>query len=124
MKADGKLATYLHFLKQTLTRGAPAVDLSVAIGSSADSSVAEEMLVRSDIFSAVQMEKHARYLAQTHRVAKQQAPDHLRARLDANEKVLLGVRALLTRSIAEKRQVTPAGEWLLDNFYLIAVVSG
>ncbi len=41
------------------------------------------------------------------------------ARLADNEKVLLEVRNLLTQSVKESYLITPAGEWLLDNFYLI-----
>ena len=47
------------------------------------------------------------------------ASDQLLARLNENEDVLLGVRDLLTEAVAADRRVTPAGEWLLDNFYLI-----
>ena len=42
------------------------------------------------------------------------------ARLAENESVLIGVRKLLTEALASaNRRITPAGEWLLDNFYLI-----
>ena len=33
--------------------------------------------------------------------------------------ILLGVRNLLTEAVKADRRITPAGEWLLDNFYLI-----
>ena len=33
--------------------------------------------------------------------------------------VLLGVRVLLTEAVKANRRIAPAGEWLLDNFYLI-----
>ena len=33
--------------------------------------------------------------------------------------VLIGVRNLLTEAVKANRRITPAGEWLLDNFYLI-----
>ena len=36
-----------------------------------------------------------------------------------NEGVLLEVRDLLTEAVKGNRRITPAGEWLLDNFYLI-----
>ena len=48
-----------------------------------------------------------------------QAPDQLLARLAENEGVLIGVRNLLTEAVKANRRITPAGEWLLDNFYLI-----
>jgi cellobiose phosphorylase len=39
--------------------------------------------------------------------------------LAENEGVLLGVRNLLTEAVKTDRRITPAGEWLLDNFYFI-----
>jgi cyclic beta-1,2-glucan synthetase len=36
-----------------------------------------------------------------------------------NEGVLIGARNLLTEAVKANRRITPAGEWLLDNFYLI-----
>ncbi len=43
----------------------------------------------------------------------------LLARLAENERVLIEVRNLLEDAVRAKRRITPAGEWLLDNFYLI-----
>ena len=40
-------------------------------------------------------------------------------RLAANEVILRGVFDQLTEAVAADRRVTPASEWLLDNFYLI-----
>ncbi len=40
-------------------------------------------------------------------------------RLAENEEILLEVHNLLTASAKENKRITPAGEWLLDNFYLI-----
>src|SRR6185369_16860705 len=40
-------------------------------------------------------------------------------RLADNENNLVGVCQLLTSAVADNRRITPAGEWLLDNFYLI-----
>ena len=64
------------------------------------------------------MEHHGRHLAAGHELARAPRRDRLLPRLAENEKTLIGVCTLLAQS-AEKRRVTPAGEWLLDNFYLI-----
>ena len=80
----------------------------------------EEAPLRSELFSADQMELHGKALAATHALSSEYAPDQLLARLAANESVLLKVRALLTAAVSAKRRITPAGEWLLDNFYLIS----
>ncbi|MGB8545981.1 MAG: cyclic beta 1-2 glucan synthetase, partial [Azonexus sp.] len=45
--------------------------------------------------------------------------DRLLDRLAANENTLIVVCRRLTSVSTEKRRITPAGEWLLDNFYLI-----
>ncbi|MEN6631297.1 MAG: glucoamylase family protein [Candidatus Polarisedimenticolia bacterium] len=65
------------------------------------------------------MERHGKALAGAHKLAPGRAPDQLVARLAANENVLLEVRNLLTGAVAKNRSITPAGEWLLDNFYLV-----
>ena len=65
------------------------------------------------------MEQHGKTLAGTHRLSVQRAPDQLLARLAENEDVLLQACKLLTAAVKANRPTTPAGEWLLDNFYLI-----
>ena len=79
----------------------------------------DEQPLRSELLSAEQMEQHGKMLAGLHRLASGRAPDHLLSRLAANEGVLLGVCNLLTTAVAANERITPAGEWLLDNFHLI-----
>jgi len=79
----------------------------------------EEAPLRSELFSADQMAQHGKALAVSHTLASGRAPDLLLARLAANESALVGVCDLLTTAVMEKRRITPAGEWLLDNYYLI-----
>jgi hypothetical protein len=74
---------------------------------------------RADLFSADQMEQHGKTLAGSHRLSLQRAPDQLLARLTENEDVLLGACNLLTAAVKANRRISPAGDWLLDNFYLI-----
>ena len=80
---------------------------------------AEDAPLRSDLFSASQMEQHGRTLAALHALGEDHAPERLLARLAANEAVLLEVRHLVAEAVKASRRITPAGEWLLDNFYLI-----
>ena len=75
--------------------------------------------LRSELFSADQMEQHGKTLAGLHQFSSGQAPDQLLSRLAENEGVLIGVRDLLAEAAKANRRITPAGEWLLDNFYLI-----
>ena len=65
------------------------------------------------------MERFGKTLAGRHKLSTKPAKDHLLKRLADNEIILHEVRKLLTDSIKRKYQVTPAGEWLIDNFYLI-----
>jgi cellobiose phosphorylase len=71
------------------------------------------------LFSTDHMQQHGKWLAGSHTLNLEVAPDRLLARLEENHDVLLGVRDLLTAAVTTKRRITPAGEWLLDNFYLI-----
>jgi hypothetical protein len=79
----------------------------------------EEPPLRAELFSREQMVQHGRVLAASHTLSATRAPDRLLARLAENETVLAAVRALLTEAVNDARRITPAGEWLLDNFYLI-----
>ncbi|MGH9569209.1 MAG: cyclic beta 1-2 glucan synthetase, partial [Candidatus Angelobacter sp.] len=80
---------------------------------------AGEAPLRSELFSREQMKQHGKLLAASHSVARGQARDQLLSRLADNEKVLDETCELLTTSIKANRRIAPAGEWLLDNFYLI-----
>ena len=75
--------------------------------------------LRAELFSADQMEQHGRNLAGMHRLSLRRAPVSLLARLAENEGVLLHACRLLTAAIKANLRISPAGEWLLDNFHLI-----
>ena len=75
--------------------------------------------LRAQLFSAEQMELHGQALARLHTVRVRKTPDRLLARLDKNENVLDDARLHLTQMVAQGVRITPAGEWLLDNYYLI-----
>jgi cyclic beta-1,2-glucan synthetase len=75
--------------------------------------------LRSELFSSDQMQQHGKTLAGLHKLSTGYAPDRLLARLAENESLLTGTRGLLMKAITTDRRITPAGDWLLDNFYLI-----
>jgi cyclic beta-1,2-glucan synthetase len=75
--------------------------------------------LRAGLFSAEQMEDHGRALAMAHVLSSRRSRDRLLARLNDNVLVLNDTCDLLTVAAKEKLQIAPAGEWLLDNFYLI-----
>lgn len=81
--------------------------------------IGEEAPLRAELFSASQMVQHGKALADSHTLSPRHHPERLLTRLVENESVLLEVRDLLTEAVKTNRRITPAEEWLLDNFYLI-----
>ncbi len=79
----------------------------------------EKAPLRSELFTLEQLEQYAITLAKSHTAIREEASEHLLKRLAANEDVLLDVHGMLTESVKQNNRVVPAGEWLLDNFYLI-----
>ena len=79
----------------------------------------EKSPLRSELFSSVQMQQHAVKLARSHKLTEGEPSEQLLKRLAENESVLIEVHGLLTETVRIKKRVAPAGEWLLDNFYLI-----
>ncbi len=75
--------------------------------------------LRAELYNTQQLARHGRSLAKTHKIKSGRARDFLIKRLTDNEKILLEVRNLVAEAIKEKTLITPGGEWLLDNFYLI-----
>nr|WP_328983933.1 hypothetical protein [Thiorhodovibrio winogradskyi] len=88
-------------------------------GLPADSAIGKEPPLRGELFSAAQMEHHGKVLAARHRLMPGHPPDRLLGRLSENGKILVDACRLLMVAVTENRRIAPAGEWLLDNFYLI-----
>ncbi len=79
---------------------------------------AGEPPLRAELFSVEQLARHARALATDHRIVTRRRSNTLLSRLDRNEQILRAFnRASLV--VEPNRNITPAAEWLLDNFYLI-----
>ncbi len=76
--------------------------------------------VREELFSAERLEDHARSLAAAQKVTPKpvKAPP-LAARLAQNGAVLLAAYKTLLQGTDEGRAITPAAEWLIDNYHLI-----
>ncbi|MDP2834608.1 MAG: glucoamylase family protein, partial [Pseudomonadota bacterium] len=79
----------------------------------------EEAPLRAKLFSSDQMAQHGVRLASAHRLAPGRVSEQLLSRLDANEGVLIETCERLKAVVAAKHRITPAGEWLLDNLYLV-----
>ncbi|MBA2623913.1 MAG: cyclic beta 1-2 glucan synthetase, partial [Chthoniobacterales bacterium] len=76
------------------------------------------MPLRAELFGVEQLTRHAEAIAARHQVVTARGSNRLLARLDHNEKVLKTFNHA-TLEVDQSRRVTPAAEWLLDNFYLI-----
>ena len=80
---------------------------------------ATEGPLRAELFSVEQLRRHAVALAGRHRLDPQSGPNRLLLRLADNERTLIQAYDLMIGAEAEGRRGSPAGEWLLDNFYLV-----
>jgi len=79
---------------------------------------ANEPPLRAELFSVEQLARHAKALAANHLVVTRQGSNSLLARLRQNEDILR-IFNRATLAVNPGRRITPAAEWLLDNFYLI-----
>jgi cellobiose phosphorylase len=75
--------------------------------------------LRAELFTIEQLNLHAKKIAAKHVLTKDEISEQLLKRLADNEDVLVEVHNLLSESVKENKRIIPAGEWLLDNFYLI-----
>lgn len=72
---------------------------------------------QQDIFSEAEMERYGERMSRTHRLSEGKKSYNLLQRLAENEKSLIRNAEIL--SAGDKHNLTPAAEWLLDNFYII-----
>jgi cyclic beta-1,2-glucan synthetase len=76
--------------------------------------------IREEISSAERMVEHARSLARAQTVRPhRQRGSPLLDRLAANEASLVDSYRSICAAVDEKAAITPAAEWLIDNFYLV-----
>ena len=76
--------------------------------------------IRAELFSIERLEQHAESLARAQSVTHK----HSRAlpileRVKNNGRVLSAAHRNITQTIREERSITPAAEWLVDNFYIV-----
>ena len=77
-------------------------------------------LIRAELFGVERLEQHAASLAAAQRIATQPiARKSLAGRLRANARILLSAYRSIATAVAENRPITPAAEWLLDNYHLV-----
>ncbi|HUF80504.1 MAG TPA: hypothetical protein VMN03_05145, partial [Burkholderiales bacterium] len=79
-----------------------------------------EESIREELFSVERLEQHAESLAAAQPItARPMTGRSLAARLKENESVLLGAYRAIAGAVGAGRAITPAAEWLLDNYHLV-----
>jgi cyclic beta-1,2-glucan synthetase len=104
---------------ETIREQLAVITARILDGRVTDEYSRDEGPLRSELFSTDQMVQHGKALAGSHQLSPERTPDQLLKRLAENEDVLLAVRNLTAEAVKSNRRITPAAEWLLDNFYLI-----
>ncbi len=80
---------------------------------------AGEEAIREELFSVERLEQHAESLAAAQSVSSQPERGRpLAIRVRDNDEALLDAYRVIAAAIADKRSITPAAEWLIDNFHL------
>jgi len=76
--------------------------------------------VREELFSTERLEEHAQSLAIAQTVTSRPIRGHpLAGRLADNAAVLLSSHRIIAEAVDAGRAISPAAEWLLDNYYLV-----
>ena len=77
-------------------------------------------MIRSELFSVERLEQHGETLAVAQRVTDRPGRGRLMApRVRDNGRVLLNAYRSIAGAIREERAITPAAEWLVDNFHVV-----
>src|ERR1700688_2202305 len=75
--------------------------------------------ISAEIFSAERLEQHAQSLAKAQEVSATQAAVSLRGRLRTNALAVDAAFRTLIAGMRKGQAVTPAAEWLVDNYYIV-----
>jgi cyclic beta-1,2-glucan synthetase len=76
--------------------------------------------IRAELFSAERLEQHAQSLAVAQAVTQDRADERtLVPRVRENGRVLYEAHRLIGNAARQRLAITPAAEWLLDNFHVV-----
>lgn len=75
--------------------------------------------LREELFSAGQLESHARSLAAAQILDIRPGPELLLRRLNEDEEIIRKSYEDVAEAVRQGRPVSPGAEWLLDNYYFI-----
>ncbi len=77
-----------------------------------------EAPIRAELFSVERLEQHAASLAEAQPAVSGKGRP-LAARVRDNERVLLAAYRAIVDAVGDDRAITPAAEWLVDNFHIV-----
>jgi cyclic beta-1,2-glucan synthetase len=76
--------------------------------------------IRAEVFGIERLEQHAQSLAAAQRVTERPSKGrNLLPRVRENARVLLAAYRDIADTIREKSEITPAAEWVIDNFHIV-----
>jgi cyclic beta-1,2-glucan synthetase len=76
--------------------------------------------IRAELFSAERLEQHAETLAAAQAVTEKPTKGHvLTPRVLENGRILLECYRTLAQAVQQEHTITPAAEWLVDNFHIV-----
>src|SRR5258708_16343063 len=76
--------------------------------------------IRAELFSLERLEQHAESLAAAQAITNDASRGRpLIPRVVDNGRVLLDSYRAIARAIQEEHEITPAAEWLVDNFHIV-----
>ncbi|HJU53090.1 MAG TPA: hypothetical protein VJ715_00915, partial [Pyrinomonadaceae bacterium] len=81
---------------------------------------ADEEPIRGELYSVERLEQFAAFLAAEHKVSTEpQRGRSLLPRLEENGRKLVAAYRALGLAISNERTISPAAEWLVDNFHIV-----
>ena len=82
-------------------------------------SYADEQPVRAEIYSVERLEQYAQTLGAEHKTVTRKGRAQLLPRLEDNGRKLVAAYRTLVEAIRNGRSISPAAEWLVDNFHIV-----
>src|SRR5213595_1635720 len=80
----------------------------------------EDVPIREELYSIERLEQYAAFLATEHEIARQpRRVNLLLPRLEENSDKLIEAYQALAESIRSEHVISPAAEWLVDNFHIV-----
>ena len=91
-----------------------------AIVAVLDRSTPVEEPIRAELFGIERLEQHAESLASAHgTTGKPPKARNILPRVRENARVLLAGYRNIAETVLAKHEITPAAEWILDNFHVV-----